>query len=74
MHAHAATIPAEPKSLSLDEVDGMLSGRSMPHLGTYIFASNSRTEADRAQKLFGFEAKAPGLFDCIEADVLGCLK
>ncbi|KAK5169040.1 uncharacterized protein LTR77_006349 [Saxophila tyrrhenica] len=63
----------EPMQVSLDQVNTMLGDR-MPGLGTYMFAANSRTRADRAKKLFGYEPSHPSLWDTMEADLLACLK
>lgn len=67
-------VEAAPQSLSLDHVDSMASERGIPHLGTYLFASNSRTRAERARKLFGYKPTAPGIFESMEADFKAALR
>ncbi|KAF2008089.1 NAD(P)-binding protein [Amniculicola lignicola CBS 123094] len=64
----------EPLQVSIDEIDKMLSWYPIPHLSRYLFASNSRTKAERVTKLFGYNAKGPGLLESLEADVLDAVK
>lgn len=60
----------KPKQLSLQSVREMLPGyRSYGELGVYLFASNSRTRPHRAERLFGYKASQPGIWDVIEAEV-----
>jgi hypothetical protein len=59
---------SEPKQLPMEKVQAMLS-RRIKDLGLYMFAANSRTRPHRAEKLFGYKAKHPSLWECIEADV-----
>jgi nucleoside-diphosphate-sugar epimerase len=63
---------AEPVSIDLETVDGMANTYfpGFPKLARYLFASNSRTSADRAEKLFGYKAEAPGLMEMLESDIL----
>lgn len=74
LKAHGIVKSEEPKSLSLDQVDGMMSAWGVPHIGTYIFAANSRTRPDRAKKVLDYDPKAPSLWDAMEADLLTCLR
>jgi len=65
---------AEPKQLSFDEVASMNAGHRWPMLGTYLWASNSRTRSHRAEKLFGYKPGAPTLWEALEADLLVCIE
>ncbi|KAF2196943.1 nucleoside-diphosphate-sugar epimerase [Delitschia confertaspora ATCC 74209] len=60
----------EPVKIELEQVDEMLKEIPFPGVGRYLFASNSRTRADRAKGLFGYEPKAPTLFEALEEDLL----
>jgi hypothetical protein len=44
------------------------------HIGTYIFAANSRMRPDRAEKVLDYEPKAPSLWDAMETDLLACIQ
>lgn len=59
----------EPVEVSVEELDGMKMLPKWPILERYLFASNSRTRAERARMLWGFEAREKGLLECIEGDV-----
>ncbi|KAF2175102.1 NAD(P)-binding protein [Zopfia rhizophila CBS 207.26] len=59
----------EPVQISLEQVDAMLKGRSIPKISRYLFASNSRTRPERAEKLFGYKPSAPTLFEALEQDI-----
>lgn len=50
----------------------MMSDRGAKDIAYYMFASNSRTRADRASKLFGYEGKQPSFLDTVEADMKAC--
>jgi hypothetical protein len=66
---------AEPKQVSVDDTRAMLKDYSrLPDLGAYMFAANSRSRADRAKKLFGYEPKGASLWDTMEADIVACLE
>ncbi|KAI9714874.1 MAG: hypothetical protein M1820_000163 [Bogoriella megaspora] len=69
-HGIISTQP--PKQVSLERVDEMIKSQRFPKLGTYMFAANSRTRADRARKVLGYEPKAPSLWQVLEADLLAC--
>jgi len=74
LKAHGIVKSEEPRSLPFDQVDGMVSAWGVPHIGTYIFAANSRTRPDRAKKTLDYEPKAPSLWDTMEADLLACIR
>jgi nucleoside-diphosphate-sugar epimerase len=59
-----------PLQISLEQVDGMEHNPQWPLIARYLFASNSRSRADRAAKLWGYAGKAPRLLDCLEEDVV----
>ncbi|KAJ4299428.1 hypothetical protein N0V90_004673 [Kalmusia sp. IMI 367209] len=64
----------EPVQVSLDQIDQTAKHPRFPMLGRYLYASNSRTRAQRAEKLFGYQGKAPGLLESLEEDVLAALR
>jgi hypothetical protein len=43
-------------------------------LARYLFASNSRTRPERAEKLFGYKGEAPGLLESLESEVADAVK
>ena len=74
LKVHGIVKSEEPKSLPLEQVDGMTSAWGAPHIGTYIFAAKSRTRLDRAKKVLDYGPKAPSLWDAMEADLLACIQ
>lgn len=74
LHAQGVVADPELKPIGLDQLDAMFNIPGYPKLARYFFASNSRTRADRAEKLFGYKAKAPGLLESLEEDVLDAIK
>ncbi|KAF2999397.1 hypothetical protein E8E13_006779 [Curvularia kusanoi] len=64
---------SEPVRIGLEELDGMANLPAFPRLARYLYASNSRTRADRAQTLWGYKGEAKGLLECVEEDVLAAL-
>jgi hypothetical protein len=60
----------EPRRCSIEEVYGMLSHYGSPGIGLYMYCANSRTRADRAKKLLGYEPKAASIWESMEADLL----
>lgn len=60
----------EPVEIALSELDGMMNLPQFPKLARYLYASNSRTRAERAKTLWGYEAEANDLLKCLEQDVL----
>jgi hypothetical protein len=59
-----------PIQVSLEKLDNMLQHPMCPKLGRYLFAANARTQAKRAEKLWGYKGTAPGLLECLEEDFL----
>lgn len=59
----------EPVEVGLEAMDGMAKHPQFPSLGRYLYASNSRTRAERAREVFGWEGKEKGLMECLEDDV-----
>ncbi|CAI6342304.1 unnamed protein product [Periconia digitata] len=59
---------------SLDRLDTMIDYPGFSKLGRYLYASNSRTRADRAEKLWGYRASAPGLLEVLEEEVLDAVQ
>ena len=72
LKSHGRLNDAEPKQLPLDTVNGMMKSWGYPGIGSYMFAANSRSRADRAQNLFGYQPKAPSLWETMGADLLAC--
>ncbi|CAK4032182.1 Hypothetical predicted protein [Lecanosticta acicola] len=61
---------AAPLQVSLERIDQTMQSYGFPHIGTYMFAANSRTWAHRAPKKLGYQPGAPKLWDQLEADLL----
>lgn len=64
----------EPVQISVEELNEMAKLPNYPRLATYLYASNSRTRADRAGELWGYKGEAPGLLEYIEEDIADALK
>ncbi|KAH6622409.1 NAD(P)-binding protein [Boeremia exigua] len=64
----------KPVQIGTEELDGMANIPNFPKLARYLFASNSRTKAERAEKLWEYKGEAPGLMECLEDDVVDCLE
>ncbi|KAF2020155.1 NAD(P)-binding protein [Aaosphaeria arxii CBS 175.79] len=62
----------EPIPISLEQLDGMIERH--PMLGRYLFASNSRTKAERAKILLDYNPQAASLLESIEDDILAEIK
>jgi nucleoside-diphosphate-sugar epimerase len=61
----------EPVQVGLEYLDQMVNiYPTFPKLARYLFASNSRTRAERARDLWGYKGEAPGLLEYLEQDVL----
>ncbi|KAG9185629.1 hypothetical protein G6011_06960 [Alternaria panax] len=74
LHRHGVIKDPEPVQISLGELDAMANIPRFPRLARYLFASNSRTRAERAEKTWGYEGVAPGLMECLEADILDAVR
>jgi hypothetical protein len=64
----------EPVQIGLEQLDDMANIPGFPRLARYLFASNSRTRAERAGKAWGYRGEAPGLLECLEADILDAIR
>lgn len=64
----------EPVQITLQQLDDMVIIPRFRPLARYLFASNSRTRAERAVNLFDYKAEAPSLLETLEADILDALK
>jgi nucleoside-diphosphate-sugar epimerase len=73
LYKHGVIKDAEPVQVSLDQLDTIANIPGFPWLARYMFASNSRTKPERAEKLWGYKGKAEGLMDALEKDVLYAL-
>jgi hypothetical protein len=58
---------AEPKEITVEETRSMLGGSGF---SLYLFASNSRSRADRGRNVFGWKPTGPGFLEVMEADLL----
>lgn len=67
---HGLIQQEEPKQLPIDQVDAMMESRRYPGMGRYMFAANSRSKAERAARLLGYEPKAPNIWETMESDLL----
>jgi hypothetical protein len=64
---------SKPAPISLEQLDAMLKVPGYERLARYMFASNSRTRAERAERLYGYKGEAPGLLESLEDDVLDAI-
>jgi nucleoside-diphosphate-sugar epimerase len=71
---HGVILHAEPVQVDLERLDAMANIPHFPKLARYLYASNSRTRAERAKRLWGYKGEAPGLMEGLEADVLDALR
>ena len=74
LHKEGVVRDPEPKPISLEEVDKMLRVPGYERLARYMFASNSRTRPERAEKLFGYKGEAPRLLESLETEVVDFIR
>ncbi|CAO2650088.1 Nn.00g013800.m01.CDS01 [Neocucurbitaria sp. VM-36] len=74
LQRHGVIADAKPVQVNLDQLDTMVNIPGFERLARYLFASNSRTRAERAGKLFSYRGEAPGLLESLEADILDAVK
>ncbi|KAK4505901.1 hypothetical protein PRZ48_003866 [Zasmidium cellare] len=74
LHKHNFITSSEPHEVSLETIKTTLAAPGRPHRGTYFFASNARTRADRAVKVLGWKPQSPDLMDILEEEVLTAWK
>lgn len=74
LHRHGVIQNPEPVQIGLEQLDSMANIPRFPKLTRYLFASNSRTRARRAEEALGYTAKAAGLFECLETDLLDAVR
>lgn len=74
LHKHGVISDPEPVQIRLEQLDSMANIPGFKRLARYLFASNSRTRAERAGKLFAYKAEAPGLLEILESDILDVVK
>jgi hypothetical protein len=70
LKSHNIINDAEPLQVPVDQVKTMVGKSKWPYYGLYVFACNTRTCADRARKVFGYESHAPTLWETMERDLL----
>ena len=77
MHEQSAIADPKPSPISLEQLEqlnALLKAPGYEKLARYMFASNSRTKAERAERLYGYKAEAPELLESLESDVLDAWK
>ncbi|KAF3049642.1 hypothetical protein E8E11_007151 [Didymella keratinophila] len=62
-----------PVEVDLKTLDGMANIPHFPKLARYLYASNSRTRAERGETLWGYKGEAPGLLEVLAEDVRDAL-
>jgi hypothetical protein len=62
-----------PVVVDLKTLDAMANIPHFPKLARYLYASNSRTRAEKAEQLWGFRGEAPGLMEVLAEDVRDAL-
>ncbi|KAH7130259.1 NAD(P)-binding protein [Dendryphion nanum] len=67
---HGVIENPEPVALPLDEIDALIDYPGYPLIARYLFAGNSRTRADRAKRLFGYEGREKTVLEALEEDIL----
>ncbi|KAF2815820.1 NAD(P)-binding protein [Mytilinidion resinicola] len=70
LHKHGILKTEDPQRVTSGQVNTMMERFNYPGIATYMFAANSRSTAERAKKLFEYEAKASTLWENIETDLL----
>ena len=69
LHSQGLIHSAEPKSVPVAEIYGLVTSSRFPFLSKYLFASNSRTVAHRAVRLLGYAPKATSLWETLQSDL-----
>jgi nucleoside-diphosphate-sugar epimerase len=69
LKGHGLIADEQPRQITLEEMDGMQLHPAYPQVARYLFASNSRTRADRGQRLWQYEKRSKGLMDCLEDEL-----
>lgn len=72
LHSRGQIETSELKSMSVEDVNKLIDYPKYPMLGTYLFASNSRTVPHRAEKCLGYQTQAPSLWETLEGDLDAC--
>ncbi|KAK3626054.1 hypothetical protein LTR56_020067 [Elasticomyces elasticus] len=75
LHQQGVVSDPKPIQISLEELDACVTipGYEDMKVGRYLFASNSRTRAERSGKLFGYKGQSPGLLESLEAEILASI-
>lgn len=73
LHEHGVIADPRPSPISLEQLDALMKVPKYEKLARYLFASNSRTKAERAERLYGYKGEAPGLLESLEGDVSDAL-
>lgn len=70
LQKHQILKSPEPVQVDLETLDKMEIHPAYPQLARYLFASNSRTRPERAEKLWGYSGQEPGLMECLEDELV----
>ena len=75
LHQQGVVADPEPKQISLEELDASAKIPGFEHMkvGRYLFASNSWTWAERAEKLFGYKGQSPSLLESLESEIMAAI-
>lgn len=74
LQKHGIVQNAELVQVDLERLDQMAKHPTYQRLARYLFASNSRSRPERAEKLWGYKAQAPSLMECLEDEFLSAEK
>lgn len=70
LQEHGVIADGKPVPITLEKLDSLINYPRYPKIGRYMLAANSRTRAERAEKLFGYAGKEPSLLESLKEDVL----
>jgi hypothetical protein len=59
----------EPKQVTLEELDSLLSKSRFKGIARLIFAANSRSNPDRTRKVLSYEPAGRSFLDSLEDDI-----
>lgn len=64
-----AVATEQPRQVSLEELDSMLSHIPFTGVARLLFAANSRSSPDRSRRVLGYEPRGLGFMDSLEDDL-----
>lgn len=71
---HGVITNGEPVEVTLEKLDSLITYPGYDKIARYLFASNSRTRAERAEALFGYVGKEASVLECLGEDVLAAIE